>query len=158
MVKIGTNHSHWLETPEGMHQGSILGPLIFNIFMNDIFYFIHKSLLYKTLSFVHQDPKHTLEDDNKILIDWFQTNQMQANPDKFQAIAICNKSRDYINEFQINTVTIKCDESVKLLGADIDLLLNFVLQLSRMCKKAPGQLNVLYWISSFKNRLQNPNL
>ena len=157
MVKIGTNHSQWLETLKGVPQGSILGPLIFNIFMNDIFYFIHKSSLYNyaddnTLSFVHQDPeilKRTLEDDSKILIDWFQTNQMQANPDKFQAIAIGNKSRDFINDFKIDNVTIKCEESVKLLGVDIDFLLNFDLQISRMCKKAAGQLNVLYRISKF---------
>jgi len=114
--------------------------------MNNIFYFIHKSSLYNytddnTLSFVHQDPeilKRTLKDDSKILIDSFQTNQMQANPDKFQAIAIGNKSCDYINEFKIDNVTIKCEESVKLLGVDIDFLLNFDQQISKMCKKAAG--------------------
>jgi hypothetical protein len=34
----------------------------------------------------------TLENDSLILIDWFTVNQMKANPDKFQAIAIGNKS------------------------------------------------------------------
>jgi len=90
--------------------------------MNDIFYFIHKSSLYNyaddnTLSFYHHDPeilKLILEDDSKILIDWFQTNQMQANPDKFQAIAIGIKSRGHINEIKIYNVTIKCEERVEL--------------------------------------------
>jgi hypothetical protein len=29
-----------------------------------------------------------------ILIDWFANNKMKANPDKFQAIAIGNKSKN----------------------------------------------------------------
>ena len=35
----------------------------------------------------------SLEKESAILIDWFANNKMKANPDKFPAIAIGNKSK-----------------------------------------------------------------
>ena len=50
---------------------------------------------------------------------------MKANPDKFQAICIGQKSHDVISSFKLNDTIIKCDDNVTLLGVNIDFMLNF---------------------------------
>ena len=98
-----------------------MGPLLFNVFINDIFYFIVQCILYNyaddnTLSYIHKDLLHlksVLEQESLLLIQWFDKNFMKANPDKFQAICIGKKSHDNIDSFQVGQTNIKCDDNVR---------------------------------------------
>ena len=83
-MKIGEHCGPFQRITKVVPQGSILGPLIFNIFLNDIFYVIEKG---KLLTFCHT----VLEQESRVFIKWFSRNQMNANPDKFQAFAIGGK-------------------------------------------------------------------
>ena len=80
----------WNEIKRGVLQGSILGPLLFNVFVNDIFMFIEKTEIFnfaddniiydcgEDLSNILENLKHDL----KILLKWFRINSVQANPGK----------------------------------------------------------------------------
>ena len=101
-VKICITVNWKLPYYKGVPQGSILVPVLFNIFLNNIFHFTTSSTLYNYAddnTLAHADDNidkvvEHLEKESFALIEWFSCNQMKANPDKFQALAIGKKSMD----------------------------------------------------------------
>ena len=128
-----------------------------NIFINDIFHFTHHTKLYNyaddnTISYSspHFDTmKQTLEAEGSALVDWFAANQMEANPEKFQGIAVGMKAYDKKPTFNIQGADIECTDDVKLLGVTIDYRMNFDKHISNLCKKAARQINVLHRIGKY---------
>ena len=75
-----------------------------------------------------------LESESNVLINWL--NKMQANPDKFQVLAVGKKTFDKNMKICIQSSTLSCEETVKLLGIEIDYQLNFDIHISSICRKA----------------------
>ena len=90
-VKINGKFSKFKPISSGVPQGSILGPILFNIFINDINYFIQEADLHgfaddHTLSAYSDNLeklKNTLSKQADVAIDWLTENGMIANPSKF---------------------------------------------------------------------------
>ena len=160
-IKLNNIVSSWSEIKKGVPQGSILGPLLFNVFINDIFYFIEHGTLYNyaddnTISFSSPDFNRliqVLQKESSTLINWFRINCIQANPEKFQAIGVGKRTHDMNLTIKVSDTQINCEDVVKLLGVDIDYQLNFDHHISNLCRKAGQQLNVLMRLSPFLSRL-----
>ena len=86
---------------------------------------------------------HTLQQDCTSTLQWFNINQMKANPSKFQAISFGKRGTRDITNFTFENTTIHCENSVVLLGIEVDHSLSFNTHIANICKKAARQLAVL---------------
>ena len=151
-VKIDNVFTSFKTLLSGVPQGSILGPILFNIFLNDLLDNLKNSDLY---NFVDDNTKSAvsksktdlikkLEYESNIAVKWFRENKMIVNSDKFQAMFLekRNENSNFCN-LQIDNNEIETTNSVKLLGITIDSKLNFDSHISDLCNKASMQLNAL---------------
>ena len=136
------------EVPEG----SILGPVLFSIFINNLLFFTNEGkLVYladdNTIYPAKRDLNkllRLLEKESEVAIKWFSDNNMIVNPKKFQTIIINRQNRSNHNCcLTINNVEIKSTDSVTLLGIEVDNKLNVEKHVSTICKMTNNQLNAI---------------
>ena len=152
-VRLNNTYNEWIDILFGVPPGSILGPLLFNIFLCNLFLFLHDipvanyaddNTPYCTGLKV-SDVLIKLENAAETLLQWLKDNIIKPNPDKYHLL-ISNTKESF--QIKIGNETVSISKYEKLLGVKVHHELNFNEHVSSLCKKASQKLNAVSRIPS----------
>ena len=93
-MEINNVFSSWKNLILGVPQGSVLGPLLFNIYLNELFFFLKDvgicNFADDTTTYISdkslENVLKSLEKNSMLAIRWFENNYMKLNTDKCRLI------------------------------------------------------------------------
>ena len=137
----------------GVPQGSILGPLLFVIYLNDLPQVLMNSRisLYADDTAVYYESGDILEtqlmlqQDMELINNWMRVNKLSLNVKKSKSMLFSRRRADIDAKLEIvvDDVMFKQVESFKYLGLYLDPKLNFNQHIKNTCAKARYKLSTL---------------
>ncbi|XP_072182188.1 uncharacterized protein [Diadema setosum] len=124
-VVVDGSKSSWQNVPSGVPQGSVIGPTLFLIFINDIQENIKSSLrlfaddcvIYKEI--LSDDDHHILQKDLLQLSSWSTTWQMKFNVEKCAVLSITRKRTPDTYTYRLGKDVIPRAKEYKYLGVTV---------------------------------------
>lgn len=143
-VLVEGKESSSREVQSGVPQGTVLGPLLFLIYINDMSdnlsdgtrlrLFADDSMLYRVIS--TPDDSKILQNDLNTLQEWEKSWKMEFHPKKCQVIRITHKRQFIKSNYFIHNTQLTETNTAKYLGIMIDNKMSWDSQVDSVCSKA----------------------
>ena len=148
-VQVEGQSSEKVPVVSGVPQGSVLGPVLFLMFINDLpdninsrtRLFADDCILYRQIR--NNNDQHLLQEDLDRLATWEKTWGMEFHPQKCSVLRISKARGPRTFQYQLKGVTLEEEQSSKYLGVDIQSNLSWKNHISRITKKSNSMLGFL---------------
>lgn len=148
-VVVNGAHSSWKPVRSGVPQGSVLGPTLFLLYINDIAdevnstmrLFADDSILYREI----KGPKdqEQLQKDLDTVFAWADRWQMSFNASKCQLLTITRKTKPHHHLYTVSNQAIERTSHHKYLGLTISSDLSWKKHVANITSKASSTLGVI---------------
>ena len=157
-VKVNGSSSSLFQVQSGVPQGSVLGPTLFVLYINDLPDIVDSTVklyaddakLYRAIR--GPEDNKTLQDDLKALGEWSQRWQLNFNPNKCSMLRIRPRnSTCELYTYKMGSVELEWQEAEKDLGVLMDQRLSFQDEISARIAKANRIVGTIRRTFSFLN-------
>lgn len=148
-VEINGIKSEYLTVSSGIPQGSVIGPLLFLLYINDlpdtisstIYMYADDTKVYREIK--SSDDNKLLQNDLNIMCKWSDTWLLKFHPNKCNSIAIGNNEVNHKYMLNNDTHTIEQVTEIKDIGVIIDSELTFKQHIYKKIDTANSILGII---------------
>jgi hypothetical protein len=148
-VVVDGVQSEWVKVRSGVPQGTVLGPLLFLLHINDLpnnitsqaRLFADDCLVYRPIKCL--EDQLALQRDLDTLVNWADTWGMRFNPSKCNIMRISKTSKPLERMYTMCGTVISQVQDAKYLGVNINENLTWSNHISKVCSKANSTLGFL---------------
>ena len=142
-------HSDWASVISGVLQGSVIDPILFFIYINDLpnnlkstaRLFADDTIIYMTIS--NGTDATALQQDLDKLATWEETWQMEFHPQKCSVLHITRSRNPKYKQYTLHGHTLVKEDNAKYLGVVINKTLSWNNHINYVTKKANASLGFL---------------
>ena len=158
-VSVNGFNSTEMKVTCGVPQGSILGPLLFTLYINDMHNAFTKCLVHHfaddtNLLFAHKNPaviQKVLNKELRQLVEWLRANRLSLNADKTEFLVFRPPGKTLNTRITLQLDQKKIFESTKIkyLGLLLDSRLSWKFHINELSKKLSRAVGLLYKIRAY---------